>query len=373
MSSPIALVHLHIDFEQPLTKLLRKWNLVQHMIEFIGVRPSRKFEQRLLTPGAISDDDASETAAQIRTDAGFRADDGIVVFTEKRLFDEKYFQLFVGGREADETPPRIGILSLDYLRLAYQSAESAEPRLFSAIVSNILFSVGVDVGLEDHGKDTRGCIMDFCEFMPDIEVGLTHGPGFCDDCRSLLKAKGPVGDAVLALPGALQAMNDITTVDRDVTEAILLRGKRYSRDPDRFDYDVALSFSGMDRGYARELANALSEASIRVFYDESEEAALWGTNLQLYLGELYRLRARYCVVLISARYVENRWTEMELEAALTAEFERRETYVLPLRLDDTPLRHLASTRAFVDARKKTIDEIVQLIKQRLTDETEKAI
>ncbi len=91
---------------------LRKWNGVQDHIEFVGVRPRHKLEHQLLTPGSISDDEASRIAARIRTEAGYSADDGIVVFTERRVFDDTYYQLFVGGREADEEPPRIAVLSL---------------------------------------------------------------------------------------------------------------------------------------------------------------------------------------------------------------------------------------------------------------------
>src|SRR5271165_5861543 len=100
MSSQIALVHLHLDFEQHLVELLRGWNVAQNAIEFVGVRPSRSLEHPLLTPGAISDDEASRIAARIRTEAGYSGDDGVIVFTEKRLFDDVFYQLFVGGRQA---------------------------------------------------------------------------------------------------------------------------------------------------------------------------------------------------------------------------------------------------------------------------------
>lgn len=366
MNAQIALIHLHLDFEQHLKELLCRWNTVQNSIEFIGVRPSRKLEHPLLTPGAISDDEASRIAARIRTEAGYGADDGIIVFTEKRLFDDTYYQLFIGGREADEEPPRVGILSVNYIRREYEKAGSHDARFFSAIVSNILFSLGTDIGLADHGNKTLGCIMDFCGFMSDIEVGLAQGPAFCEKCTRILRSIPDIGSAILALPKVFKHAKSIETVEHDVTEAVLLRGQLYSTDTQGFDYDVALSFSGIDREYAESLARKLKLNDITVFYDRSEQADLWGRNLQIHLSELYRIRARYCIVLVSENYVTSRWTKVEFEAALAHEFERGNTYILPIRLDDTELSGLLLTRAFVDARHNSVEEIVTMVRSKLT-------
>ena len=363
MKTQNALVHLHIDFEQPLTNLLRKWNRTQNVIEFIGVRPKTKLEQRLLTPGSIKDDEASRIAARIRTEAGYRPDDGIIVFTEKRVFDKKFYQLFVGGKGADEEPPSVGILSLDFLRRAYENVESS--RFFGAIVSNILFSIGTDAGLKDHGKEVRGCIMDFCHFLPDIEVALAKGLSFCEECTHTLQSTPNLGPAVLALPEAFRNSKDLEKVEREVTESILLRGQQYSADTQGFDYDVALSFSGKNRAYAGKLAAQLKRNGIKVFYDKSEQAELWGANLRRHLPELYRVRARYCIVLVSEHYITSSWTKLELHAALEAELHRDEASVLPLRLDDTELSELLTERGYVDARKEPIKNIVALVKQKL--------
>ncbi|MBP6821556.1 MAG: TIR domain-containing protein [Acidobacteria bacterium] len=365
MSYQIVLVHLHLDFEQHIAELLRKWNAAQNIVEFVGVRPSRRLEHSLLTPGTISDDEASRIAARIRTEAGYSTDDGIIVFTEKRLFDNDFYQLFVGGREVDEDPPRVAVLSVQFMRREYENAKNHDPRFFSAIVSNILFSVGIDVGLADHGNETRGCVMDFCGFMSDIEIGLAKGPAFCEECTRILKSIPNIGSAVLALPEVFKRINDIEDAERDVTKAILLRGQQYVADKEGFDYDVALSFSGSDREYAERLSDELRLNGIAVFYDRSEQWNLWGRNLQLHLAELYRIRARYCIVLMSTNYFTSRWTKVELEAALAHEFERGDTYILPLRLDDTELSGLLPTRAFVDARRESIESIVVMVKSKL--------
>ena len=44
-------------------------------------------------------------------------------------------------------------------------------------------------------------------------------------------------------------------------------------------YDVALSFAGEDRKYVHRVAEALAEKGVKVFYDNFEEADLWGKYL----------------------------------------------------------------------------------------------
>lgn len=46
-----------------------------------------------------------------------------------------------------------------------------------------------------------------------------------------------------------------------------------------FEYDVCFSFAGADRGYVHETADILRNEGVRVFYDEYEEAELWGKDL----------------------------------------------------------------------------------------------
>ena len=346
--------------------LLRKWNVAQDTFKFIGIRPSRKFEHPLLTPGAFSDDEASILAARIRTQAGYSPDNGILVFTEKRVYDDEFYQLFVGGREADEEPPNIAILSLQFLRLSYQEASTHESNFFKAIVSNILFSIGINVGLEDHGDLTQGCIMDFCGYMPDIEIGLDEGPKFCDKCKRKLKNIPKIGNSILLLPKVFRQLNDIDSAERDVTEAILIRGRQYSEDTAGYEFDVALSFSGKDREYAERLSGALKGNDVKVFYDRSEQANLWGKNLQIHLADLYRVRSRYCIVLVSNNYLTSKWTKVEIEAALAHEFERGDTYILPIKLDDTELGHILPTRGFLDARQESVENIAELVKTKLS-------
>lgn len=357
------LVHLHPDFQKPLEDLLDTWNAQQQSWRFVGLRPGRELERILLTPGSISDGEASLRGAAMRTAVGHTEAAGIIIFTEKRLFDEDYYQLFVGGTEADEEPPRVGVLSLDFLRKMYKQGYGA-PVLFRAIASNILFSLGTDCGLKDHG-DTRGCIMDFCMSMSDIEVGLRNGPRFCDSCSADLKRRH-LGD-LIQLADVLCSRLEFASADPAVSESILLRGERYTKGEKSFDYDVAISFAGADRECAEMLAEALRVVGVAVFYDQFDQAALWGKNLHAYLTELYHLRSKYCVVFLSTNYGRRGWTRLELDAALAREFEDGQEYILPIRLDDTDIPGILPTRGYLEWRQYSVEAIVAMIRTRLAD------
>lgn len=367
MKAPASvLVHLHPDLQDPLEALLDTWNDLQHSWRFIGLRPGREFERILLTPGAISDGEASLRGAAMRNAVGHTQAAGIIIFTEKRLFDEDYYQLFVGGTEAHEDPPRVAVLSLDFLRNMYKDSQSA-PVLFRAIASNILFSLAGDCGLEDHGGDTRGCIMDFCMNMSDIEIGLRNGPSFCVPCANALK-RWRWGD-LIKLAAAAGVGSHLASADATVSESILLRGERYTKANTGFDYDVALSFAGADRECAEQLAAALKRSGIAVFYDHFDQASLWGKNLHTYLTELYHLRSKYCVVFLSANYGRQGWTRVELDAALAREFKEGHDYILPIRLDNSDIPGILPTRGYVDWHEHDVASIVDLVRTRLANST----
>lgn len=57
-----------------------------------------------------------------------------------------------------------------------------------------------------------------------------------------------------------------------------------------YDYDVCLSFAGEDRDYVRRVANELQHHGVRSFYDEHEQAQLWGKKL--IRSSLQRLRLK---------------------------------------------------------------------------------
>lgn len=355
-------LHLHPDLQEPLVKLIDSWNRAQKAIRFISLRPRRTDEHVLLTPGTIHEEDASEIADRIRSDDGYSKKDSVLVFTEKRLYADGYYQLFVGGHGPGEVPPNITILSLHYLRATYEKAGGRKHMLLRAVLSNILFSIGADTGLDDHEK-FRACIMDFCEYMPDIEKGLKDGPRFCPDCVALLERERAA--FLLALAKATRDFPDLQSLDREATKSIVLRGKRYKKIAGGFDFHVALSFAGPDRPKANKLAKALKKIRLRVFYDKDHQAELWGGNLQMHLTELYRLRACFCVVFLSIHYSKSKWTRTELAAALKRELESGKDYILPLRLDDSKVSDIPSAKGYVTWGHQSVEAVSKMVRQKL--------
>jgi cob(I)alamin adenosyltransferase len=132
-----------------------------------------------------------------------------------------------------------------------------------------------------------------------------------------------------------------------------------------FPYDVAISFAGDDRSTARELAAALTGVGASVFFDEYSRSDLWGKDLYDHLSDVYRQKARYCVILASRAYAAKMWTAHERRAAQERALKQRGTeYILPVRLDNTPIPGLLDTVAYVRID-DGISQIASLIAAKL--------
>jgi hypothetical protein len=134
---------------------------------------------------------------------------------------------------------------------------------------------------------------------------------------------------------------------------------------ERETYDVALSFAGEDREEARKIANLIRGNSLSVFYDEYEQASLWGKNLYTHLSEIYQNKARYCLMFVSANYAKKLWTRREREAAQARAFRENREYILPIRLDDTALPGVEETVGYIDLRTTSHEEVVRLLVSKL--------
>lgn len=130
-------------------------------------------------------------------------------------------------------------------------------------------------------------------------------------------------------------------------------------------YDVALSFAGDDRVHARQLAQRLRDGGFRVFYDEYEQAALWGKDLYVHLSDVYRNRAAYCVMFVSEAYARSLWTNHERRSAQARAFAESREYILPLRLDDTEIPGVLPQDAYLDLRKLSISDVFDRLKEKL--------
>jgi len=133
----------------------------------------------------------------------------------------------------------------------------------------------------------------------------------------------------------------------------------------KFDYDVALSFAGEDRVDAEELARVLKASGVRVFYDRYEASNLWGKDLYQHLAGVYKERSEFCIIILSRHYADKLWTRHELQQAQARAFLESCEYILPLIKDDTRIPGVAETTGYVDLRESSIDEVAQLVLNKL--------
>lgn len=137
------------------------------------------------------------------------------------------------------------------------------------------------------------------------------------------------------------------------------------RESVKFDYEIALSFAGEQRPYVEELASELRNLGIRVFYDDYEQASLWGKDLYEHLDYIYRRAAEYCVQFVSAEYAKKVWTSHERKSAQARAIQGADEYILPVRFDETEIPGLRPTVGYIDARKVTPRELAGLIQSKL--------
>lgn len=130
-------------------------------------------------------------------------------------------------------------------------------------------------------------------------------------------------------------------------------------------YDVSLSFAGEDRPVAKRLAALLIARGLNVFYDEYEQANLWGKDLYAHLSKVYKDDAKFCLMLISEHYARKQWTNHERKSAQARAFSESSEYILPLRLDDAKVEGILDTLAFFDVRKHSDDAIVSAVDSKV--------
>lgn len=140
-----------------------------------------------------------------------------------------------------------------------------------------------------------------------------------------------------------------------------------------FEFDVALSFAGEDRGYVEDVAADLADHGVRIFYDEYSAAESWGRDLYVFLDEVYRKKARFAVVFVSRHYVSKPWPTHERQSAQARALTELEPYLLPIRLDDSEVPGLRPTVGYVDARRVSKQHLVELVMKKLGQLPVKAV
>ena len=133
----------------------------------------------------------------------------------------------------------------------------------------------------------------------------------------------------------------------------------------RQQYQVALSFAGEERPYVEDVAQALRQRGIEVFYDDFEKVKLWGSRMTEFFHDLFSSRVGYVVMFISAAYVKKAWPTHERRSTLSRAVLEERDYVLPVRFDDTPLLGLPEDVFYLLAEDYTPVQLSQMIEEKL--------
>lgn len=144
--------------------------------------------------------------------------------------------------------------------------------------------------------------------------------------------------------------------------------EKEKEEPKTYSYDVAISYAGEDRELVEELANCLKGHGVQIFYDQFETAELWGKNLYEHLADIYTNKARYCILFVS-QYSNKVWPKHERRSAQVRAVSQESEYLLPVRIDDTPVLGLEHVK-YLDLResspnKVTIEEVCQHMLKKL--------
>jgi hypothetical protein len=132
-----------------------------------------------------------------------------------------------------------------------------------------------------------------------------------------------------------------------------------------YEYDFALSFAGEVRDVAKSIADLLIKNNARVFYDGYFESRMLGKKLTHYFHRKFGKDSKYVIILISKEYPMKDWTNLELSIAREEASNRKEEFILPIRLDNTKILGIHDDICYLDLREKSIEEAVELLLEKL--------
>lgn len=135
-----------------------------------------------------------------------------------------------------------------------------------------------------------------------------------------------------------------------------------------YTYDIALSFSGEDRAYVENIARLLKKKNIKVFYDYWERRRIWGTQLDEELENIYKNKAKYCVIFFSKHYLNSDWATHELRSAQKRAAKDKREYILPILLDGTALPESLNKTAVIETSNHSIQDVYDLIVSKISSD-----
>lgn len=140
-------------------------------------------------------------------------------------------------------------------------------------------------------------------------------------------------------------------------------GQNYNFEVPKFLYDYAISYSSHDKSFVDSITSGLKENKLKVFYDRDFEKELIGVDLLDYLCNVYKKSAKNVIIFLSESYLSTRWTSWEFKAIKQRLLnDQNSNFIKLIRIDNVQIPDIMETTAYIDASRKSHEEIIQLLK-----------
>jgi hypothetical protein len=103
-----------------------------------------------------------------------------------------------------------------------------------------------------------------------------------------------------------------------------------------------------------------------------EDVELGGSDFVTHLAELYRTKARYCVILLSRHHPLKSWTRAERTAAQQHALRDASEYIFPVQLDDSEVPGAAQAAGYTDLRQHSLEVIADLLEGKRAESRERS-
>jgi len=135
-----------------------------------------------------------------------------------------------------------------------------------------------------------------------------------------------------------------------------------------FEYEIAVSYASEDLEFVRGVKRCLEMCGIRVWMIDKTSVEHWGRDLAEYLEDVFVRRARFVLLFLSADYCRKVWPTYERRMALPRALLERSECLLPVVMDDTPVPGPLKNLGYIDYRKLSGFDLVDLIVKKVTGE-----
>jgi hypothetical protein len=197
-----------------------------------------------------------------------------------------------------------------------------------------------------------------------------HATQFSPGIEALLAANAAIEKVGMTFlpfekPAARMRADIAVNVARSTTTAVAPKRASSPSTAVPETFDVAITFAGTERQQAEQLADLVRAAGFSVFYDNFYPEHLWGKNLTVFFDEIFRKRARFCVMFVSKEYSDRKWTIHEARSAQARALEEKgNEYILPIQVDATELEGLLPTVGYLPIS-LGVDKIADMLIKKL--------